>query len=158
LSLPVYSDPALSEEVGTLARGLAGTCANTEMQELARRVAEAQIDLHRVRDARHQLLSRALSDPYYDDRTNVRKKLAVIRHLLQPNAPDVPLEAVTKYLTRMPEGPQKLAMIAIQEVQQLSAMDRYERQALSRRKSAIRAFDLAKRQLDCTKACSTTIG
>jgi hypothetical protein len=79
LSLPVYSDPALSEEVGTLARELAGTGANTEMQELARRVAEAQIDLRRVRDARHQLLSRALIDPYYDDRADVRKKLAVIR-------------------------------------------------------------------------------
>jgi hypothetical protein len=33
------------------------------MQELARRVAEAQIDLRRVRIARHDLLSRALGDP-----------------------------------------------------------------------------------------------
>ncbi len=66
LSLPVYSDPALSEEVEALAREIAGTDANAEIQELARRVAEAQIDLRRVRYARHQLLSRALSDPYYD--------------------------------------------------------------------------------------------
>ena len=68
LSLPVCSDPALSEEVETLAREIAGTGANAETQELARQVAEAQIDLRRVRYARHQFLSDALSDPYYDSR------------------------------------------------------------------------------------------
>ena len=45
LSLPVYSNPALSEEVETLARAIAGPGANAETKELARRVAEAQIDL-----------------------------------------------------------------------------------------------------------------
>ena len=55
LSLPVYSEPALSEEVDALAREIAGPGANAEIQELARRVAEAQIDLRRVRYVRHQL-------------------------------------------------------------------------------------------------------
>jgi hypothetical protein len=64
LSLPVCSTPALSEEVETLASKFAGPSANAEIQELARRVAEAQIDLRRVRYARHQLMSDALSDPY----------------------------------------------------------------------------------------------
>ena len=68
LSLPVCSDPALSEEVEVLARKIAGPDANAEVQELARRVAEAQIDLCRVRYARHQLVSNALSDPYYEPR------------------------------------------------------------------------------------------
>jgi len=63
LSLPIYSDPALSEEVDTLAREIAGIDPNAEVQEHARRVAEAQIDLHRVRNARHQLLSHELGDP-----------------------------------------------------------------------------------------------
>ena len=151
LSLPVYADQALSEEVEALAREIAGVDASAEIQELAQRIAEAQSDLRRARDARHQLLSQALSDPYYDARANVREKLTVIRQLLRPNAPDVPLEAVTKYLTRVPEGPQKFALILAQELQQLSAMDRYERRALSRRKFAIRAFDLAKRRIDRTK-------
>jgi hypothetical protein len=145
LSLPVYSDQALSEEVQALAREIAGTDANAEMQELARRVAEAQIDLRRVRDARHQLLSRALSNPYYEARGNVREKLAVLRDLLRNDAPDVPLAGLAKYLTTTPEGPHKLATILSQEVQWLSALDRYERRALSRRKFAIRAFDLARR-------------
>jgi hypothetical protein len=128
LSLPVYSDPVMSEAVEALAREIAGPDANAEMRELARRVAEAQIDLRRVRCARHQLLSKALSNPSYAP-ANVREKLAV---------------------STAPEGPHKLATILSQEVQQLSAMDRYERRALSRRKFAIRAFDLARRRpLDC---------
>src|SRR5215831_4994470 len=76
LSLPVYSDPVLSNEVEALAREIIGTDANPEMQELARRIAEAQIDLRRVRQARHQLLSQALTNPYYDARAKVREKLA----------------------------------------------------------------------------------
>jgi hypothetical protein len=45
LSLPVSSNPALSEEAAALAREIAGPAANAEIQELARQVAEAQIDL-----------------------------------------------------------------------------------------------------------------
>ena len=66
LSLSVYSDPLLSEDVKALAREIIGTDTNAEIQELARRIAEAQIDLRRVRHARHQILSQALSDPDYE--------------------------------------------------------------------------------------------
>ena len=48
LSLPVSSDPASWEEVEALARKVAGAGADVEIQELARRVAEAQIDLRRT--------------------------------------------------------------------------------------------------------------
>jgi hypothetical protein len=57
LSVSIYSDAALAEEVATLAREIAGTNGNAEIQELAGWVAEAEIDLRRVRKARHQLLS-----------------------------------------------------------------------------------------------------
>src|SRR6478752_5386467 len=87
LSLPVCSNPALSEEVETLAREIAGTDANAETQELARQVAEAQIDLRRVRYVRHQFLSDALSDQYYDSHANVRSKLKTVCKLLRAKAP-----------------------------------------------------------------------
>jgi hypothetical protein len=45
-----------------------------------------------------------------------------------------------------PEGAEKFAYILSDLRLQLIAMDRYERRALSRRKFAIRAFDLATRQ------------
>ena len=37
---------------------------------MARDVAEAQVDLRRVRALRHELISRALNDPDYDSRIN----------------------------------------------------------------------------------------
>jgi hypothetical protein len=144
LSLPVYSDPALCEEVNALAREIAGSDTDAEIQELARQVAEAQIDLRRVRYARHQVLSDALSFPYYESRADTRTKAAFIRSLLRPNAPDLPMEVVEKFLLSMPKGPQKFALILSQEAKRLLAMDRYERRALLRRRLAIRAFDEAR--------------
>jgi hypothetical protein len=146
LSLPLYSDPILSEEVEALAREIARTDVNAEIRQLARRVAEAHIDLCRVRYARNQFLTDRLNDEYYEFRANQRAKLAVIFKLLRPNAPDIPMPALSKYLTSTPQGPEKLATILSQEAKQLLAMDRYERRALSRRKSAIREFDVARRR------------
>jgi hypothetical protein len=142
LSLPVCSIPALSEEVQALAREIAGPGANAEIQELARRVAEAQIDLRRVRHARHQFLSDTLSNEYYDSYANMRMKVKLLRALLRPNPPDMSMETL-KFATSTPQGSEKLATILSEEAKKLLAMDRYERRALSRRKFAIRAFDAA---------------
>jgi len=125
---------------------LAGPDANAEIQELARRVAEAQIDLRRVGYARHQLLSDALSDQYYDSLANVRMNFKVIRRILQGKGPDMSIETLEEFVTSTPQGPHKFATILSQEAKQLLAMDRYERRALSRRKFATRAFDAARRQ------------
>jgi hypothetical protein len=149
LSLPVCANPALSEELETLAREIAGPDASQEIKELARRVAEAQIDLRRVRFARYRLLCHALSNPHYESRAAARMKLRVIGHLLRAKAPDMLMEVQENLVTSMPQGPHKLATILSEEAKQLLAMDRYERRALSRRKFAIRAFDAAKQSGQC---------
>ena len=64
LSLSVFADPTQSEQVETLAREIAGEPTSDGIYQLARRVAEAQIDLQRVRCARHQFLSGQLANPY----------------------------------------------------------------------------------------------
>ena len=100
----------------TLGREIAGPGANAETQELARRIAEAQIDLRRVRYARHKFLSNALSQQYCDSYANPRMKAKIIRDLLRPNSPDLmSTEALVKFVTSTPQGPHKFALILSQE-------------------------------------------
>ena len=123
LSLPVQSDQALGEEVQALARQIAGSNASAQIQMLACRIAEAEVDLRRVRLARHQLLSQALA-----------------------NACELPVAAREKFVPSTPQGANKILTILSREAQALEAINRYERRALSRRKFAIRAFDAAGRR------------
>ena len=63
LSSPILEGQALSVEAESLAREFAGEGATPEILEHARRVAAAQIDLVRIRQARHDLLARSEPAP-----------------------------------------------------------------------------------------------
>ncbi len=149
LSLPVYFDPLLSKEVDALAVKIAGHDAQPDIHELARRVAEAQIDLHRIQAVRHQVVNSALCDPEYESEARNREKLAAVRRCARVDGPFTPMSLrVVEFLYSKPEGPIKLAMILSDKAGRLRALDRYERRALSRRKSAIRAYDQKQVEID----------
>jgi hypothetical protein len=147
LSLSVIADPVLSEEVEVLARAFADEATDAEIYQLARRVAEAQIQLRQVRYARHRLLSQTMSVPEYDSSANLREKMKMVVRCLRITGPFTPMpDHVLELLYAWPVGPDKFATILMDMVHQLFVLDRYERRALSRRKLAIRALDEAKRQ------------
>src|SRR5262249_56180315 len=115
-------------------------------QDRARRIAEAQIDLRRVRHVRHQILAQALSDPDYESEAMLGRKAALAIRILRRSGLDTPMpDEVMEFLSSKPEGPSKFTTILADKALQLLALDRYERCALSRRKFAVRAFDAARR-------------
>jgi hypothetical protein len=62
LSIAVTADPVLSQQVEDLARAIVGEAAGPELLAMARRFAEAQVDLHRIRNARRLCFMRLLVD------------------------------------------------------------------------------------------------
>jgi hypothetical protein len=90
LTLPARADPALARAAEDLARAIAGSKAGAECRERADRLAAAQIELIRVRQARRNLLAGGLSGrdvvkqlasmDRYERRAFSRRKFA-IRHL-----------------------------------------------------------------------------
>ena len=144
LSLPVQFDQALGEEVQALARHIAGPNAGAQIQMLACRVAEAEVDLRRVRLARQQLLSQALSNSVCESRANRPEKITAIPHLPMANSSEKTMAVRENFVPLAPQDANKIADILGRGAEALKAMDRYERRVRSRRKFAIRAFDMAR--------------
>jgi hypothetical protein len=119
LSIAVGSTLARSNQIEAIAQQLVGKTINFEILECARRVAEAQVDVRRIREARYYLMASVMGSATAD-------------RPAQNTQRQDPKDAIN--------GIAELA-------KQLLRINRYERRAISRRKFAIREFYLAHRQL-----------
>ena len=81
LNVSVLSDPALAPLAEEMARKIAGSDADAEAVECARQIAEAQIDLNRVRERRRRLITGFLIDPKYQPLPVLRQQLRLMSQL-----------------------------------------------------------------------------
>jgi hypothetical protein len=151
LSVSVLADPRLGGKALALARHIAG---EDGAFDLALAVAEATLDLRRIRDRRDDLLAGAV--------TAATSTMATIGAAACTASPEtnrgapIPRDGFTN-LDRVAPQVGKLeasvdaaadgerASAALRELApELRRLDRYERRALSRRKTAIRRLDAAR--------------
>jgi len=132
LSISIWRDQKLAGDAEALAHEIAGSNQNDDLLAWGRRIAEAQIDLVRIRDTRKEILQPTL------DRST---------HWLRKPSKRLPSRRVLETCVGPPSR-EKLALVINDLSDDLESLDRYERRALSRRNSAIHAFCAARwRQL-----------
>ena len=137
LSLPVSVDPQLSAQAERLAELIAGSDASVGRMYEARLIAEAQMELQRVRRLRLE----RFAQPSLVNKPVTLKSLRVMIKLVEANIADEweqmrIVERFEQDLLPEVESPLEQKIEAV--IRSFSKLDRYERRALSKRKFAIR--------------------
>jgi hypothetical protein len=127
LNVPVMHDGDVGADVAFMAEEIAPGCQDPELIGRARLIAEAQVDLIRVARARRDIISAAMADPDWRPASGLTGRIETPSQAGDP-------------------GADKLVGILSDVSARLARLDRYERVALSRRKRAILAFDVARRK------------
>lgn len=167
LAVPVELDPALAPEIERFAQEIVGADASLARIQRARRIAEAQVDIMRIRRTKNALLS----DPHERLMTKGKRRIvrrvgptkfrlglteADLKRRLKWRADAVwdefsVVEDIAKawsLFSELSEGqsPEDMPPPPLEQgfenlAPKLMRLDRYERRALSRRKQAIQEFD-----------------
>lgn len=131
LAVPIGCDAKVSAEIEALAKSIVGPRASPDLLPLALRIAEAQLDLVRIRRVRHDLFSKALSDPDYESSASTRLKMKLVVALARKQGATTPMPSWAEGIVmRKPSGPEKFAVILSDMARKLAAIERYERRAI----------------------------
>ncbi len=148
LAVPVCSDPLIAAKVDEVARQIAGSGASEAVLQIARRAAEAHLDVIRCRQARCRAAESAAiekDDLLLDAMSDQTLREFLLRSWWDHQDKDLPedtyefSEAQEDVIERHRERIRKRRERS--ELNNLLAIDRYERRALSRRNRAIEQID-----------------
>lgn len=138
LSLTVFADPAWAQDIRSLARAIIGDEDSKKRWELACCVAAAHIDVMRVREARRLIMAEMLTNLGSSGPTD---QLGDETRSKQDQSLSTAVQASDDQDLR---GGIRKPLDVKDCLMQVLMLDRYERRARSRRKSASRAFDKAR--------------
>jgi hypothetical protein len=126
LAVSVLTEPGLCAQVEALAHSIAGNGADNFRANQARIVAEAQLDLVRIQDAKVMLMNSHIAE-------TMPTKVFGFDATRNSQCGDDPSGETT--------FPQEFVMApTIEGLRQLAGLERYEQRAISRRRRAMRAF------------------
>ena len=151
LATAVPSEPGADAEIERLARVIVDEARRPDLIEFARRIAEAKLDLRRIRRARVTLakLPSVLSTSFRT-RASTNSKLLVRALRLENRRKQSSIDDLLARLLSLgwrPNAPELVEAPLRPGARnvKLDVLERYERRATSRRKSAIRRFDALSR-------------
>lgn len=144
LTLSITSSAAYAKQLDKLVRKIIGDTADAILLERARAIAQAELELARVRRVKVALIERASAFGELDPPQPFRSVTQIIRLLNAIDRGRVPSfpEAVESSATMPSQEPDRSAEAIRRVLPELRKLDRYERRAVARRDRAVVALIL----------------
>src|SRR5262245_23142736 len=139
LTLNIISTAAFAKQLDKLVREIAGDSEDTIVLERARAIAQAELDLARVRRAKVALIERASAFGELDPPRFATTVTRVIRFLnaFYPGRVALP-KPLDSFATMPRQEPDRSAEAVRRVLPELRKLNRYERRAAARRDRAVR--------------------